>query len=179
MSNTKTNWTVAGEKVAKQARTIAARILEGPHRLSEDWIRADGLTAAVVFPPIRFCYGEWIAHASADIGVTECFALITDAVKRPMCFSLPVSRDVLCEFDEANASHVYVLFPASGAFAILRKREDYTLIVGPRAFVRMAIGCSFHTNRMTFLDDHINEFGRPVESVCELLGVFRRYERFN
>jgi hypothetical protein len=171
---------IQDNQLIKTFEELINKIVEKPNHLSIEWLKQKKWFAIPVPDSINSMDAEWIANAAQKLNHTECFALSTDLEQESVCLKIKMTQEALLdfEFNPYYSTMNFVLFPKDISFAIMRENGYYFVVAGEYNFVHQAIGCSFRTARMMFLN-YINDEAWSEKTRSLLLSILARYEHFN
>jgi hypothetical protein len=151
-------------------------LMVGPHDFAEDWIKRRQWATVPVQHPLGLNDAEWIAEAVNDMGYSECFAISTDSGPEfPECYRIATTQEALLLFFARTSFLNFVIITEDLKFAIFRQATFYSIVAGPRSFVRKAVGCSFHTARLVFEQYYANREFLPRRIRTRLVTVAQCY----
>lgn len=118
---------------------------------------------------------QWIADAMSSIHVDIVYVVLGAEGDRVV--ALPASRDGIHYALSRKFHPPFALLTQDSAFAVLVPTAEYCVIAGPPEFVGTALGCSFETARLMFIQDWVELDDRPNWKE-DMLAVWNRYEDF-
>ncbi|MGO9118089.1 MAG: hypothetical protein ACLQPD_10805 [Desulfomonilaceae bacterium] len=167
---------VADRKAIDHLAALIRPLMDGPYDFAEDWTRRRQWAAVPIQHPLELNDAEWIAEAANDLGCFECFAISTDpGPESPECYRIAMTQQALLLFFSLTHFLNFVVIPEDLKFAIIKQATFYSIVGGPRSFVRKALGCSFRTARKIFVDYYASRDLLPDKIRTRLLAVARRY----
>lgn len=165
---------IADQKTIDHLAPLIRPLMDGPYDFAEDWTRRRQWATVPLQHPLGLNGAEWIAEAANDLGYSQCFAISTDPGLTEG-HRVAMTQEALLLFVDQTSFLNFLLIPEDLKFAIIKQATFYSIVGGPRSFVRKAVGCSLPTARKMFEAYYASRELLPERIQTRLLAVARRY----
>jgi hypothetical protein len=133
---------ITDESEVRVITRLKQHIVEEPAHLNLGWLSEEKWIVVPRESAGHFddSFADSLSEAFTKMGCSLVFAITTEAVGEPICYSVTNCKKGLVAVSLKLAPFNFTLMPADRSAGMLCTVHDYSLIAGPMEFVRNAVG---------------------------------------